>query len=66
MSSLPRWWRGEKTRYGLVGEICRACGKPIFPPRDICPHCGEQAESLSPLELKEGNNLPARGKERLG
>ena len=65
MSNLPRWWRTEKIRYRLAGETCQACGKSIFPPRDICPHCGEQAEP-PPLEQKEGNNLPAGGKERLG
>jgi len=42
--NLPRYWRTEKTRYGLVGEICQKCGKPIFPPRDICPHCAEAAQ----------------------
>lgn len=37
-------WRGQKARYGLVGETCQNCGEPIFPPRDICPHCNEEAE----------------------
>lgn len=34
--NAARFWREEKTRYGLIGETCRACGEPIFPPRDIC------------------------------
>ena len=37
--NAARFWRNEKTRYGLIGETCRACGEPIFPPRDVCPHC---------------------------
>jgi uncharacterized OB-fold protein len=42
--NVPRFWRTEKTRYGLIGETCRACGKPIFPPRDVCPHCTEAGQ----------------------
>jgi uncharacterized OB-fold protein len=42
--SLPRHWRTEKTRYALVGEVCNTCHKPIFPPRDVCPHCAEAAQ----------------------
>jgi len=42
--NIPRYWRTEKVRYGLVGEVCRTCSKPIFPPRDICPHCAEAAQ----------------------
>lgn len=37
---IPRHWRLKKQRYGLVGKICRQCDHKIFPPRDICPHCG--------------------------
>ena len=42
--NVPRFWRTEKTRYGLLGEICRACHKLIFPPRDVCPHCTEPGQ----------------------
>jgi uncharacterized protein len=41
-----RHWRTQKERYSLVGEICGCCGDKIFPPRDICPGCGELAKDL--------------------
>ena len=46
MKDLPRHWRTEKTRYGLVGEVCTICRKPIFPPRDVCPHCAGVAQEV--------------------
>jgi uncharacterized OB-fold protein len=42
--NTPRYWRTERTRYGLVGETCRVCGQAIFPPRDVCPHCTEEGQ----------------------
>lgn len=41
---IPRHWRLRKQRYGLVGEICPHCDHKIFPPRDICPNCGDEAK----------------------
>lgn len=41
---IPRHWRLKKQRYGLVGEICPHCSIKIFPPRDVCPNCGEEAK----------------------
>jgi hypothetical protein len=29
----------------MVGEVCEACGKKIFPPRDICPNCEAPAKT---------------------
>ena len=43
---IPRHWRLRKQRYGLVGEICEYCDAKVFPPRDICPECGEEAKTL--------------------
>ena len=43
---IPRHWRLRKQRYGLVGEICGHCDSKVFPPRDICPDCGEEAKDL--------------------
>jgi uncharacterized OB-fold protein len=43
---IPRHWRLRKQRYGLVGEICGHCDAKVFPPRDICPSCGEEAKTL--------------------
>lgn len=39
---IPRHWRLKKQRYGLVGETCPHCEHKIFPPRDICPNCGDE------------------------
>lgn len=41
---IPRHWRLKKQRYSLVGEVCAHCDKPMFPPRDVCPNCGDEAE----------------------
>jgi len=43
---IPRHWRLRKQRYGLVGEVCPHCEAKIFPPRDVCPECGQEAKSL--------------------
>ena len=42
---IPRHWRLRKQRYALVGEICEHCDTKVFPPRDICPECGEEAKT---------------------
>ncbi len=38
-------WRLRQQRYALVGEVCDACGKKIFPPRDVCPDCAMEAQT---------------------
>jgi hypothetical protein len=43
---VSRHWRLKKQRYALVGEVCPHCQEKIFPPRDICPDCGEEARTL--------------------
>lgn len=43
---ISRNWRLQKQRYGLVGEVCQHCGSKIFPPRDVCPTCAEEAKTL--------------------
>jgi hypothetical protein len=35
-------WRLKQQRYSLVGEVCHHCDYKIFPPRDICPNCGDK------------------------
>lgn len=42
---IPRHWRLRKQRYSLVGEVCPHCEAKIFPPRDVCPDCGEGAKT---------------------
>ncbi len=43
---IPRHWRLKQQRYNLVGEVCGHCDEKIFPPRDICPNCGDEAKEL--------------------
>ena len=43
---ISRHWRLQQQRYGLVGEVCGHCGTKIFPPRDVCPECAEEAKTL--------------------
>lgn len=40
---ISRHWRLRQQRYALVGEVCPHCQVRIFPPRDICPECGQEA-----------------------
>lgn len=42
---IARHWRLRKQRYGLIGEVCEHCGDKIFPPRDVCPKCAEEAKT---------------------
>lgn len=42
---IPRHWRLNRQRYALTGEICPHCQAKIFPPRDVCPECGDEAKS---------------------
>ena len=42
---IPRHWRLNQQRYGLIGEVCPNCDAKIFPPRDICPRCGSEAKT---------------------
>lgn len=42
---IPRHWRLRKQRYGLVGEVCPHCDAKLFPPRDVCPECGQEART---------------------
>ncbi len=41
-----RNWRLNQQRYSLVGEVCPNCEHKIFPPRDVCPDCGQPAHEL--------------------
>lgn len=43
---IPRHWRLKQQRYALVGEVCPHCESKIFPPRDVCPECGQDARDL--------------------
>ena len=39
--AVPTLWRTKQQRYNLVGEKCPACTSAVFPPRKVCPHCGQ-------------------------
>jgi uncharacterized OB-fold protein len=41
---IARDWRLRGQRLRLEGEICKNCDSKIFPPRDICPECGHEAD----------------------
>lgn len=49
---VPEIWRNQKTRYGLVGDLCFVCRKPTFPPKDICSDC--TTEELLKLRKMSG------------
>jgi len=42
---IPRHWRLKQQRYALVGEVCPHCEAKIFPPRDVCPECKNEAKT---------------------
>ena len=42
---ISRHWRLRKQRYALQGEVCPHCEAKLFPPRDICPECGQEAKT---------------------
>lgn len=44
-------WRTKQQRYSLRGEVCPDCHQAIFPPRDVCPHCSQQA---GPVQAMSG------------
>jgi hypothetical protein len=55
---VPRYWRFEQQRYRLVGEICPNpdCNQPIFPPRDVCPHCNQITIKGASINNREAVN----------
>lgn len=50
---IPRHWRLRQQRYSLSGEVCPHCNAKLFPPRDVCPECGNEART--------GFNFTGRG-----
>ena len=61
--AVPILWRNRRQRYSLEGEVCSACERAVFPPRQVCPYCSRerQEESLAPiLALPELQFDPAR------
>ena len=46
MEGAIRAWRNKQSYLGLKGEVCPHCDYKIFPPRDVCPNCGDEAKTL--------------------
>ncbi len=42
--AIPILWRTKKERYSLQGEVCPECSRLVFPPRRLCPYCGQPAQ----------------------
>ncbi len=47
--TIPGDWRTRQQRLSLRAEVCNVCGKAIFPPRDVCPHCAQEKQSWTTL-----------------
>ncbi len=45
---IPRHWRIQKQQYSLAGETCPHCNAKVFPPRPVCPYCGNGAGGQKP------------------
>jgi uncharacterized OB-fold protein len=41
-------WRLQKQRYKLEGSECSSCKERHFPPREICPECGDESAEVLP------------------
>lgn len=42
--AIPVLWRTKNARYSLQGEVCPECTRLVFPPRRLCPYCGQLAQ----------------------
>ena len=54
-ATIVRHWRLKSQRYGLVGTACPVCQEKMFPPRDTCSNCIDQAQvdtSQAPYQEK--------------
>lgn len=43
-SSIPLYWRLQKSRYTLTGTKCHTCSTAYFPPKDFCPSCRRKGD----------------------
>ncbi len=46
---VPRYWRLQRARYRLEGNICPNCGQKHFPARLVCPGCEEEKKPADNL-----------------
>ncbi len=38
-TSVPLYWRLQKSKYGLVGSKCLTCNTHFYPPKPLCSDC---------------------------
>ncbi len=43
-SSIPLYWRLQKSKYRIVGSKCLTCGTIYYPPKTLCPKCRSKGE----------------------
>lgn len=43
---IARHWRLKEQRYQLAGTLCSQCGRKSFPPREICPECHSETNTV--------------------
>jgi len=55
MSTSARYWREIPQRYRLEAAKCKGCGKVWFPPRLVCPGCGNK--SFEQVKLSDKGKL---------
>jgi uncharacterized OB-fold protein len=53
INSVPIMWRLKNQRYQMTGSACPDCGQVAFPPREVCPHCAENADMLFPVNVEK-------------
>lgn len=54
----PRHWRLKKQRYALVGSVCPHCSAKLFPPREVCPMCGNGAYAQEAVQQVSLVSMP--------
>ena len=55
MPTPSRYWREIPQRYRLEAGRCTNCGTICFPPRTVCPNCGNR--TFAPTKLAESGEL---------
>ena len=55
MPTPSRYWREIPQRYRLEAGRCTNCGTICFPPRTVCPKCGNR--TFVPTKLSESGEL---------
>ncbi len=41
---IPRHWRRQEQRFRLQGSCCEKCRAIAFPPKLVCPKCGNRKQ----------------------